>query len=520
MQQIVSFLSKPSSYNQAVDTVHVIQTHISYVFIAKPFVYKVKKPVDFGFLNFVSFDDRKFYTFEEYRLNSRISPEIYTGVVVVVKQGTSYRLIEDNNYNESDVVAYCVKMRYIDDAYSLKNLLQHGLDDRLLSLIAKKIYTFHSIADNTEGLQGFGGIAEISKNSLENFDQIEKYIDVIIPRDDYAMMRQWTEHYIEHNKNLFNERNLKGYVRDCHGDLHCEHVYSINGEIVILDCIEFNKRFRYIDTISDIAFLLMDLDVNNKTTESNKLCAQYVQLSGDYDGSVLLPFYKAYRAMVRAKINSFQSDNEEITVQERDVCIQKAKQYFHLAQSYMQHHTKPVVYIVFGNIGSGKSTIAMELASLTGGIVINSDAVRKKMAGLDVYDSAKAKAGEGIYNPDMTTKVYQTMNEKALAIVAGGTPAILDATFYSQQLRQQMHRYFTGHDIATQFVYVDCSHDELIKRIKERQQDKSISDATVDIFNQLKDRFEKPVNEVPVTIINSEKNMDEIRDQLKNIIMK
>ena len=123
MQQIVSFLSKPSSYNQAVDTVHVIQTHISYVFIAKPFVYKVKKPVDFGFLNFVSFDDRKFYTFEEYRLNSRISPEIYMGVVVVVKQGISYKLIEDNNYNEADVVAYCVKMRYIDDAYSLKNLL-------------------------------------------------------------------------------------------------------------------------------------------------------------------------------------------------------------------------------------------------------------------------------------------------------------------------------------------------------------------------------------------------------------
>jgi len=162
----------------------------------------------------------------------------------------------------------------------------------------------------------------------------------------------------------------------------------------------------------------------------------------------------------------------------------------------------------------------MELASLTGGIVINSDAVRKKMAGLDVYDSAKAKAGEGIYNPDMTTKVYQTMNEKALAIVAGGTPAILDATFYSQPLRQQLKRYFAGHNITAQFVYVDCSHDELIKRIKERQQDKSISDATVDIFNQLKDRFEKPVNQVPVTIINSEKNMDEIRDQLKNIIVK
>ncbi|MEW6526900.1 MAG: AAA family ATPase [Spirochaetota bacterium] len=520
MQELVSFLSNPKAYDHPVDTVTVVQTHISYVFIAKPYVYKLKKPVDFGFLNFVSFEDRKFYTFEEYRLNSRISPEIYLGVVVVVKDGKKLRLVEDGKYDEKNVAAYCLKMKYIDDTYSLKNMLMQGINNQLLSLIAQKIYMFHKEADNTEGLQGFGGINEISKNSLENFDQIEKYIGAIVTEDDYDCMRKWTDNFIKHNTTLFENRNAQGFVRDCHGDLHCEHIYYKDGTIIILDCIEFNKRFRYIDTISDIAFLLMDLDVNGNTADSNRLCAQYIQLSGDYDGVLVLPFYKAYRAMVRAKINSFQSDNEGITQQEKDACIQKASQYFQLAKHYMQQNTKGVVYTVFGNIGSGKSTIAMELASLTGGIVINSDAVRKKLAGLDVFDKAKSKAGEGIYTPQMTEKVYATMKQKALAIAHAGMPVILDGTFYSKEIRRNFYQFFKDEGIGIQFVYAQCPEEELLRRIEKREKDASISDADVETFMQLKDRFEKPDNdEQQVYKINTESGIDDIYNQLKNIII-
>lgn len=516
MQEIVSFLSNPKNYNYSVDTVTVVQTHISYVFIAKPYVYKLKKPVDFGFLNFVSFEDRKFYTFEEYRLNSRISPEIYIGVVAVVKYGNSFKLVEDGNFDESSVVAYCVKMKYIDDVYSLKYMLKKGLDTQLLSLIAQKIYSFHKNADNTEGLQGFGGIKEISKNSLENFDQIEKYIWAIVTADEYNFMRKWTEDFITHNTPLFENRNTSGFVRDCHGDLHCEHIYYKDSAIIILDCIEFNKRFRYIDTISDIAFLLMDLDVNGKKEESNRLCAQYIQLSGDYDGVQLLPFYKAYRAMVRAKINSFQSDNEGLSKNEKDGFVQKASQYFQLAKQYMQRSGKGMVYNVFGNIGSGKSTIAMELAAITGGIVINSDAVRKKLAGLEIYENAKAKAGEGIYTPEMTEKVYATMKEKALAIAQRGVPVILDGTFYSKELRREFYQFFKDRGFDVHLIYADCSEDELVRRIEKRQRDASISDANVEIFMQLKDRFEKPGDDEHCVIIKTEKSIDEIRNDLKS----
>ncbi|MCX8122818.1 MAG: AAA family ATPase [Spirochaetes bacterium] len=518
MNEIISFLSNPKSYNHSVDTVNVVQTHISYVFIAKPYVYKLKKPVDFGFLNFVSFEDRKFYTFEEYRLNSRISPEIYLGVVAIVKDGDSLRLVEEGNFDERSVVAYCVKMKYIDDIYSLKHIIRHKLDTNLLSLIAQKIYAFHKSADNTEGLQGFGGIKEISKNSLENFDQIEKYIGAIVTADDYDFMRNWTENFITQHTAVFENRNAGGFVRDCHGDLHCEHIYYKDGAIIILDCIEFNKRFRYIDTISDIAFLLMDLDINGKKEESNRLCAQYIQLSGDYDGVLLLPFYKAYRAMVRAKINSFQSDNEGITQKERDGFVQKASQYFQLAKQYMQQRSNGIVYTVFGNIGSGKSTIAMELAALTGGVVINSDAVRKKLAGLDIFDNAKAKVGEGIYNPEMTERVYLTMKQKALAIAQKGNPVILDGTFYSKKLRNDFYQFFQDKGIAMHFIFADCSQDELIRRIEKRQKDASISDATVETFMQLKDRFENPDEDEPeVYKINTETGIDDIYHQLKNL---
>jgi aminoglycoside phosphotransferase family enzyme/predicted kinase len=519
MQQIVSFLSDPKTYNQPVDNVTVIQTHISYVFIAKPYVYKLKKPVDFGFLNFVSFEDRKFYTFEEYRLNSRISPEIYLGVVAIVKEGNSFKLIEDGNYDEKDVVAYGTKMLYIDDMYSLKSIMKQGIDNQLLSLIAQKIYVFHKNADNTEGLQGFGGIKEITKNTLENFDQIEKYIGVAITKDDYTFMRNWTEDFINAHKDFFTERNTQGFVRDCHGDLHCEHIYYKDCAIIILDCIEFNKRFRYIDTISDIGFLLMDLDVNGKLAESNRLCAQYIQLAGDYDGVLVLPFYKAYRAMVRAKINSFQSDNEGITQQERDGYIQKASQYFQLAKSYMQQSSRGIVYTVFGNIGSGKSTIAMELASLTGGVVINSDAVRKKLAGLDVFDNAKAKAGEGIYNPEMTEKVYTTMKQKALAIVHAGMPVILDGTFYSKEIRRNFYQFFKNEGVDVRFIFAQCPKEELIQRIEKREKDTSISDANVEIFMQLKDRFEYPDDEITgIYLVNTNTSIEDIRNQLRNII--
>ncbi|MEJ5361611.1 MAG: AAA family ATPase [Spirochaetota bacterium] len=519
MQHIVSFLSNPRAYNHPVDTVTVVQTHISYVFIAKPYVYKLKKPVDFGFLNFVSFEDRKFYTFEEYRLNSRISPEIYIGVVAIAKDGNSFRLVEDGLYNDSGVVAYCVKMKYIDDTYSLKNLLKQGISNQLLSLIAQKIYTFHKDADNTEGLQGFGGINEISKNTLENFDQIEKYIGVAISKSDYTFMRTWTEDFINIHQEFFKKRNVEGFVRDCHGDLHCEHIYYKDDSIIILDCIEFNKRFRYIDTISDIAFLLMDLDVNGNTAESNRLCAQYIQFAGDYDGVLILPFYKAYRAMVRAKINSFQSDNDGITQHEQDGYIQKASQYFQLAKRYMQQNSRGVIYIVFGNIGSGKSTIAMELASLTGGVVINSDAVRKKLAGLDVFDKAKSKAGEGIYSYEMTDKVYATMKQKALAIAHAGMSAILDGTFYSKEIRRNFYQFFKEKGINVQFVYAQCPESELIKRIERREKDASISDADVEIFMQLKDRFEKPEDEISeLHIVNSDMNIKDVRKQLQKMI--
>jgi aminoglycoside phosphotransferase family enzyme/predicted kinase len=520
MQELVSFLSNPKAYNHPVDTVTVVQTHISYVFMAKPYVYKLKKPVDFGFLNFVSFEDRKFYTFEEYRLNSRISPEIYIGVVAIVKDGNSFRLVEDTTYHENDVVAYCVKMKYIDDSYSLKHLLKHGIGHQLLSLIAQKIYMFHNEADNTEGLRGFGGINEISKNSLENFDQIEKYIGAIVTKDNYDFMRKWTENFIKQNTTLFENRNAGGFVRDCHGDLHCEHIYYKDGTIIILDCIEFNKRFRYIDTISDIAFLLMDLDVQGNTADSNRLCAQYIQLSGDYDGVLVLPFYKSYRAMVRAKINSFQSDNEGITKKEREGFIQKASQYFQLAKQYMQLKSNGVIYVVFGNIGSGKSTIAMELAALTGGIVINSDALRKKLAGLEIFDNAKANVGQGIYNPEMTEQVYATMKQKALAIAQKGIDVILDGTFYSKKLRNDFYHFFKDKGIDIHFIFADCSQDELVKRIEQRQKAASVSDATVETFVQLKDRFEKPDNdEQHVYIINTESGIDDIYNQLKNIFI-
>jgi len=334
MNSLIKDLSNPLALPDKTRGVSIIQTHISIVFVADDFVYKVKKPVNFGFLDFSTLEKRKYYCQQEVLLNRRLSKDLYLGVVPIHYDGRRHRLGPDGG----DVVEYAVKMKKIPEQRLMDHVFQRGeLDEESLRDIASVLATFHSHAETSPRIQEYGRPERFKINTDENFEQVEKYQGVTIDPEKFLGLRKWTGLFYERHHDLFFERISGGRIRDCHGDLHMEHICLIPG-LPIFDCIEFNERFRYSDTIADIAFLLMDLEYHGGYGEAKALWKYYKALAREDEKEIdaLLTFYKVYRAFVRGKVNSFQVDDTNIGTREKKKAIETARKYFELAYSYIR----------------------------------------------------------------------------------------------------------------------------------------------------------------------------------------
>jgi aminoglycoside phosphotransferase family enzyme len=324
-------LLKPDAYPEPPGDIELVQTHISYVFIGNEFVYKVKKPVDFGFCNFSTMELREFYCNQEVALNKRLSPEIYVGVIPITDDGYSLKLDGDG-----EVVDYAVKMKKIPMDKLMKTLSADGkLTDDMVRDVAAKIAGFHAEAEVSERINKFGTIRVVKGNTDENFEQTQGYIGQSIDKQQFEDIRNYTNAFYETDGDEFQKRIDQGRVKDCHGDLHMEHI-CFTDPISIFDCIEFNERFRYSDTAADIAFLAMDLDFNKRTDLSKVLMDAYIQQSGDTDAQKMVDFYKVYRAYVRGKVISFMLDDPHIPEVTKNQARDTARLYFELAQSYVK----------------------------------------------------------------------------------------------------------------------------------------------------------------------------------------
>jgi len=307
---ITDDLQNPGSLPDRTDNVYVVQTHISIVFIADEFVYKVKKPVNFGFLDFSTLEKRKHYCHQEIELNRRLSKDIYLDVLPIIFDGQKHILGADSG----EVVEYAVKMRRIPDERLMKSVFEGGeLTGSHLKKIAGVLAEFHSNALRTPEIEQFGEPEAFKVNTDE---------------------KKWTNDFYRSNRTLFFKRIKEGRIRDCHGDLHMEHI-CFTEPLSIIDCIEFNDRFRYSDTLADIAFLLMDLEYHGGEYYSKLFWTEYKELAGEVDVDSLLTFYKVYRAFVRGKVNSFQVDDDGISSDKKEKAVQTARKYFKLAYSYI-----------------------------------------------------------------------------------------------------------------------------------------------------------------------------------------
>lgn len=325
---LVEAMLKPDTYPEFTEKIELIQTHISFVFLTEKYVYKVKKPVNFGFLDFSSLEKRRLNCEKELLLNRRLCPDIYLEVVTINKTST----IKINGSGET--VEYALKMRRLPQNQLMTRLLKEGkVDKKTINDIAKVVAKFHSEAQTNAEISEFGELKIVKTNWDENFTQTRKYISQTLPKTDFNFIQAKINDFMAKNVRLFESRIDSDHIRDCHGDLHSGNIF-VTDHICIFDAIEFNDRFRYSDVASDVAFLAMDLDYQNRSDLSEYFIAQYLTYSKDAALKTLLPFYKCYRAYVRGKVISFRLDDANINSEEKNGAIKEAQAYFRLSLDY------------------------------------------------------------------------------------------------------------------------------------------------------------------------------------------
>ncbi len=327
-KQVIEVLANPEAYDEEVEQIELKQTHISYIFLTKNFVYKVKKAVNFGFLDFSTLEKRRFFCEKELELNKRLCGDMYLEVVPISKSN----IIRIGG--KGRVIEYAVKMRRIPEENIMTRLLEKGkIDKKIIKKMAKIISEFHDNAETNDRISEFGSLLMIEKNWKENFEQTEEFINRTVTSEIFQLIHEKVYSFLKKNKNLFTNRVTENRVRECHGDIHSGNIF-IADKIYIFDAIEFNERFRYCDVASEIAFLAMDLDFKKRTDLSSFFVDQYVQFSSDNKLEKVLNFYKCYRATVRGKVISFKLNDPNVGFEEKSAAKKDAKAYFKLAVDY------------------------------------------------------------------------------------------------------------------------------------------------------------------------------------------
>jgi aminoglycoside phosphotransferase family enzyme len=327
---IVRALLESQAYPHKPQKVELIQTQMSFIFLTGEYVYKIKKPVNLGYLDYTTLEKRHYFCHQELDLNRRLCPGAYLAVVPIVEEENELRI-----EGRGKAIEYAVKMKQLPHNRMMDVLLPLGeVTVEMVTKVAERLVTFHSKAETNKKIAAFGRLDVIRQNTDENFAQTEKYIGASITTQEHQHIKDYTNNFIDSNSGLFNKRVREGKIRDCHGDLHAAHV-CFTEDICIYDCIEFNDRFRYSDVASEIAFLAMDLDRYQQPGLSQHLVNTYVKLSHDEELLKLLNFYKCYRAYVRGKVESFKLDDRYIPEEEKAKVLTAARGYFQLAESYI-----------------------------------------------------------------------------------------------------------------------------------------------------------------------------------------
>lgn len=486
MNKLKKAMLNSSFYSEKTSKVDFFETHISMVFVTDSFAYKVKKPVNFGFLNFTTLSRRKFFCMEELRLNRRLSSELYLDVLPISKKGDRFSF-----GSNGEIVEYAIKMKKLSQERMMDKLLAEGkVSKNDIIKITERIVDFHRKTGICYGSNPALFVKNLKKTLFENFRQAKRFVGITQSEKRYRDIKNFTLKFLEKNLPLIESRAINGFVKDCHGDFHSRNI-CIADKIYIYDCIEFNKRFRFIDTASEAAFFSMDLDYFDYPELAKTFEEEFIRQSKDKDAAKLLPFYKCYRAYVRGKVSSFLSEGGS-TEEEKKRGKALAQTYFALAHRYATGGVKPRLILMSGIIASGKSYWARKISSWFNGKLIVSDEERKKLAGISINEKFSGDFKSGIYSEEFTDKVYDKILFNAKELLKIGENVVLDATF--RKALQRRKAYNLAKEAGGEAFIVECiaGEDFIIKKLKKREMDKNvISDARLPILNKIKREFEE-----------------------------
>jgi len=475
IEQLLRSISQSDHVGSAV----LRETHISWVILCGGHAYKIKKPVNFGFLDFSSLELRHHFCAEELRLNRRFSPELYLAVVPVT-QDEQGPVIDGTG----PPIDYAVKMRRFEEDQLLDVIAaRDGLDNTLLRALALELARLHDIlpACHPDPDSGEPGTPKALRNAIEqNFQQIRSYALPNAQYHELQALKEWSLQRYSEVLPFMVERILACKVIDGHGDAHLGNIALVDGAVRLFDCIEFNASFRIMDSISEIAFLTMDMDARGYHEASHRLLTDYLEYSGDYAGLPVLGIYRCYFAMVRAKVSLLRESTQTTDITTTHG-YQEFLRYLELARGCTQpRHT--FLAITHGVSGSGKSTIAGALVASSGAVRIRSDVERKRLSGMAPEQRSEPQQRDLLYSAAMSRKTFSRLEDLAGIVIEAGFPAIVDATFLHRNTRESFHHL--ARRLSVPFVIIDCSAppDQLRQRLIERArhaQDASEADVAV-----------------------------------------
>jgi aminoglycoside phosphotransferase family enzyme/predicted kinase len=488
---VFSDLASPAAYDHPVDTVSVVQTHISYVLLAGAYAYKIKKPRDFGFLDYTTLERRRHMCEDEVRLNRRLCDGVYLGVVPIVRGADGRHRMA----GAGEPVEFAVQMRRVSEEQMMPSLLATGsLGRQHLSSLAAKIAAFHRAADSGERIADFGRLPAVRANWEENFAQAQVYVGRTLTPEQFASVRGYVGRLLADHGDLIEERAGQRRVRDGHGDLRADSVvFAPDGSVCVMDCIEFNERLRYGDVASDVAFLAMDLEFRGCRLEADEFTSLYLESwGGDETLTAVHNFYRAYRAFVRGKVDSMLTDEDEVPITQRAQAAERASRYFALAAACAESTSPQQLVMMSGLSGTGKSFIARAVAARLGTVLLSTDLIRRETLAAAV----PGPYGEKGYTAGERQQVYEEMFRRARYHVGRGRSVLLDGTFLTREQREGARTVALSAGLSLLVVQTVADEDVVRERLRARGEGDVASDARWDTYLAQRARLD-PLDDVP-----------------------
>ncbi len=494
---LIRALLNPAVFDHPITEMRVIETHISWVLLTGAFAYKIKKPVSLGFADFSTLEKRHAACEEELRLNRRLADRMYLGVLPIAEtpEGPKFQ-------SEGEIIEYAVKMRQFPDEHRLDRFIDQGqLSEQMIRELAFEVAEFHSAIPVAGPEQHAQESERRFADIADNFNTVESLIGNGARVELLAELREWSLDSLIENGDKFRKRSRDGFVRECHGDMHLANMAYMDDKVTIFDALEFNPELRWIDVMSEVAFVIMDLLHHQRPDLASVFLSCYLEVTGDYEGLTLLRHFLVYRAMVRAKVAAIRASQKKPGTDTREKALGDADAFLQLARECMNYGGGTFLLITCGVSGSGKSLFSGQLVGQLGAIRIRSDVERLR----------RAAPGGDRYSGSARHRTYGRLENCADKILGAGFPVIVDATFLTRQYRSRFWELANEHQAPFCILYLNAPRDLLVRRIVARQAaGTDPSEATVPVLDrQLEDMQPLTSNEREFTVeIESVTNAD------------